>query len=316
MSEKLIDDSMAPNKYIQPLAYQTWKIIGDTLDPQDGKHLGRKPQPAKEFVYRFAKSFAGLTGLVFMIVLILGAIIIPATTNDPRLIQPNQRFIHPFSQGYIFGTDGMGRDVWANLWHGLRFSLELSLVVTLVDLVIGVTLGILMGYSEKADYALQFIIKVLSNVPVIMIMILATLVFKPSFWVLAISMSITGWISMASQIRAQVKRGANLQWVVASKLLGTPSWKVMLNFIPLIIPMLITQLVFTIPGAILSETGLAFIGLSLPNVPTIGNMISEGQQFITIYPRYTLIPAFMLVGLVTAVQLIGNATQDALRRQR
>lgn len=80
--------------------------------------------------------------------------------------------------------------------------------------------------------------------------------------------------------------------------------------------MLITQLVFTIPGAILSETGLAFIGLSLPNVPTIGNMISEGQQYITIYPRYTLIPSFMLVGLVTAIQLIGNATQDALRRQR
>lgn len=318
------DDMIKPNPILQPFSYQAWKIIGYQLEHQEGKHLGARPRPFKEFVYRYCKNVAGLFGFIMLLVLILGAIFVPLTTQDPKFIDPVNRFIKPFEYNkvgdshlyHIFGTDSLGRDVWANLWHGLRFSLLLSLVVTLVDLILGVGLGIMMGYNDKFDFVMQFLIKILSNIPVIIIMILATLIFKPSFWVLAISMSVTGWIGMANQIRAQVKRGRNFQWVTASKVLGTPGYKVLWNFVPLIVPMLITQLVFTIPGAILNETGLAFIGLSLPNVPTIGNMIYEGKDFITIYPRYTLIPSSVLIVLVTSVQLIGNSMQDALRRQR
>ncbi len=309
-------DNIPPNKVLQPFAYQTWKIIGKTLEASEDKNLGAKSKPLQEFVFRFSKNIAGLFGIFMFIALILCAVFIPLTTQDPRLIQPSSRFIKPFVDGHIFGTDSLGRDVWANLWHGLRFSLFLSFTVALVDLVVGVTLGLIMGYSDKIDYALQFMIKILSNIPVLIILILAVLIFKPSFWVLAISMSVTGWISMANQIRAQVKRAKNFQWVVASRVLGTPNYKILFNFIPLLVPMVITQLVMTIPGAILGETALAFIGLSLPNVPTLGNMIYEGQDFITIFPRYTLLPSSILIVLVTSIQLIGNSSQDALRRQR
>ena len=129
-------------------------------------------------------------------------------------------------------------------------------------------------------------------------------------------MTFTGWIGMSNQMRAQILRAKNYLWVTASKVLGTKEYKILLNFIPVIIPMLITQLVFTIPGAILSEASLAVIGLSIPGAATLGNMIADGAKIITLYPRFTFIPSLSLVLITTSIQFIGNATQDALRRQR
>ncbi|MGV2392568.1 UNVERIFIED_CONTAM: hypothetical protein O8I53_06150 [Campylobacter lari] len=99
-------------------------------------------------------------------------------------------------------------------------------------------------------------------------------------------------------------------------MLGTPTYKVLANYLPVLIPLLITEIVFNIPGIILSETSLAFIGLSIPNEPTLGNLISEGSKIFTTYPRYVLIPSFVLILVTTSIQLMANAVQDSLLRQR
>ena len=305
-----------PNKFIQPFAHQQWKImnriIGNDEIEQNPKHQVRG---ISQFAYRFSKSFLGILGILILVMLVLGAIIIPFTTQDPYKTT-SLHHEEMFGTNNILGTDGLGRDLWARLWYGLRFSFELAFMATLIDVFIGVVLGILMGQYKKFDMIMQWIIKVLSNIPTIIIMILMTLLFHPSFWILVLSLSLTGWIGMANQMRAQVRRASSYLWVTASKILGTPQRKIIMNYIPVIIPMLITQLVFTIPGAILSETSLAAIGLSIPGEATLGNMISSGAKIITIFPRYTLIPAGILVLTTASVQFIGNATQDALRRQR
>lgn len=311
-----IKKDIAPNMFLQPVAYQMWKLMSAQAQNLDKNFFAPKIGSFKEFINRFSRSFSGVFGVVIIAFLILFAIIIPFTTNSPTELRPSLKNRNYFDHNFILGTDSEGRDVWAFLWHGLRFSLLLSFVVALLDVLMGTFFGVLMGHFDVFDKIFTFIIKVVSNVPTILVLILMTLVLRPSFWVLVLSFSLTGWIGLANQVRAQIKRARNFTWVTASRVLGTPSYKVLYNFVPVIIPLLITNTVFVIPGTILGETALAFIGLSLPNVPTLGNAINSGIPIVTLFPRYVLIPAFLLILLTSSIQMIGNALQDALRRQR
>ena len=306
----------APNVLLQPFNHQLWKLIGLVLNDSLQNETFVKKNKFMTFTRRFGRNTGALIGFWIIILLIAGALIIPLFSMDPRQLDPNNRFLSFFQQGHILGTDDKGRDIWSNLWNGLRFSLGIAASAAIIDVLIGTTLGIIMGHFEMADKILQFIIKVISNIPLIIVMILITIILSPSFWVLVGSMVVVGWIGMAQQIRAQIKRAKNFEWVTASKVLGTPSYKILINYIPVVIPMLITQLVFTIPGAILAETSLAFIGLSLPNTPTLGNLISSGSGLLLLYPRYIIIPSFVLVLLVTSIQLMGNGVQNAVERGR
>lgn len=311
----------APNPLISPFQYQAWKIIGKTIDFSTNSHMNAEAKPFKEFVYRYSRNFAGVFGFILLVVLILLALIIPFTTLDPEVTDVNNRYLTfniTDSNGvhHILGTDHLGRDLWARLWHGLRYSLSLAIVVTIIEVIIGLTIGIMMGQFDRVDRFFTFIIKIISVVPTILILILMTIVVSPSFWVIAFSLSLTSWTGMANQIRAQVKRAKHFEWVSASKVLGTPTYKVLLNYVPVILPILITQLVFTIPGVVLSETSLAFIGLAIDDTSTLGNLISEGQKQFPTYLRYVFVPSTILILITTSVQLIGASVQDALRRQR
>lgn len=314
--KEYLNEVAAPNKFLQPFQYQGWKLASNNADITEKLYLKPSISVYREFVNRFTRSFTGLLGFLVIVFLIITALILPWTTGSPTLLRPNAKNIDFFTEGFILGTDSQGKDVWAVLWHGLRFSLSLAMLVTAINLVIGTSIGVLMGQFNKFDKIMTFTIKIISNVPTLLIMILMTIVLNPSFWVLVFSMSVTGWIGLANQVRGQIKRAKNFTWVSASRVLGTPSWKILLNFLPIIIPLLITNLVFSIPGAILSEASLAFIGLSLPNVPTLGNMINDGIGIILLYPRYVLIPSFLLLLLTASIQLVGATVQDSLRRQR
>ncbi|MBG0730668.1 ABC transporter permease [Mycoplasma sp. 'Moose RK'] len=314
--EIYLKDELKPNPVFQPFSYQMWKLMVNQAKNFDRNYFGKPRNNFHDIFRRFSRSFAGVFGLVTIIFMLILALIIPFTTGSPTQLRPDMKNLNYFTGSFILGTDLQGRDVWAFLWHGLRFSLILSFIVACFNILFGTLFGTLMGNFDLFDKIFTFIIKIISNVPTILVIILMTLVLRPSFWVLVLSFSLTGWIGLANQVRAQIKRARNFTWVVASRVLGTPSYKVLYNFVPLIVPLLITNIVFEIPGTILGETGLAFIGLSLPNVPTLGNAINAGIPIVTLYPRYVLIPSFFLILLTSSIQMIGNSVQDALRRQR
>ncbi|VEU59210.1 ABC transporter permease [Mesomycoplasma neurolyticum] len=311
----------APNKILQPFQYQAWKIVGQIFDSNLSNQLKPEIKPYKEFISRYSRSFFGVFGFTLLLIIILLGLIIPFFTKDPLVDNVNDRYLtfnqYDINENYhFFGTDSLGRDFWARLWHGLRYSLSLAFVVTFIEVVIGLTIGILMGQFNLFDKIMTFIIKIISIVPSILILILVTIIFKPTFWVIALALSITSWTGMANQLRAQVKRAKNFEWVSASKVLGTSSIRILINYIPVIVPILITQLIFTIPGVILSETSLSFIGLAIEDIPTLGNLISDGQKVFPNYLRYVFVPSTFLILITTSVQLIGASVQDTLRRQR
>lgn len=311
----------APNAYIQPLHYQKWKLMGKVFDYQNELHLGKEAKPFREFVYRFSNNFGGVVGFLIVVILVLCAVIIPFTAQDPNVQNINNRTLtfwqyDSTGQLHILGTDDLGRDLWSRLWNGLQYSIGLATVITLIEVVIGISVGIAMGQFEKFDKVMTFIIKILTVVPNLLILILIVIILNPTFWVLVFALSITSWTGMANQLRAQVKRAKTFEWVAASKVLGTPTHKVLYNYIPVVLPILITQLVFTIPGVIIAETSLAFIGLSIQNVATLGGLISDGQKLYPAFFRYVFVPSIILILITTSVQLIGASVQDALRRQR
>ncbi len=307
---------LAPNKFLQPLNYKKWQIVGNLIDYHESSGLKKKRGAFVEFFYRYSRSFAGVFGFVTLALLILLAIFIPFTTQDPMKINVNERALTFFSNGHIFGTDMKGRDIWACLWWGLRYSLTLAFIATFIEVFAGLVIGIIMGHFKLFDKIMTFIIKVISNVPSIIILIVITIVLKPTFWVMVFALTFTSWTGIANQMRSQVMRAKTFEWVSASKILGTPTYKVLANYLPVVVPLLITEIVFHIPGIILAETSLAFIGLSIPDIPTLGNLINEGSKLITIYPRYVLIPSIMLIIVTTSIQLISSAVQDSLLRQR
>ncbi|ADE19969.1 ABC transporter permease [Mycoplasma crocodyli] len=310
------DYDLAPNKFIQPLNYKKWEIIGNILEFRETSYMKDHQKPWKEFFYRYSRNKGGIFGFVALFTLLLCAFIIPFFTKDPYSLDPQNPYKTFFTDSHIFGTDQLGRDLWSRLWHGLRYSITLAVVATLIQVTIGLIVGIMMGHFPKFDKVMTFIIKVISNVPSIIVLIVITIVLNPTFWVIVFALTFTSWTGIANQMRSQVLRAKNYEWVAASKILGTPTYKVLLNYLPVVIPLLVTEIVFHIPGVILSETSLAFIGLSIPNTPTLGNLITDGSKIFTTFPRYVLIPSFLLIIVTTSIQLMSSAIQDSLLRQR
>lgn len=307
---------LAPNRFLQPLNYKKWEIVGNILDYHESNNVKKQQNKWVELFYRFSRSFAGVFGLVLFFVLVISSIFIPFFTADPEKLDIGNRFLDFFEKSSaIFGTDSLGRDLFARLWWGLRYSLALAFVTTLIQVCIGLIIGIMMGHFRPFDRVMTYVIKVISNVPSIIILIVITIVWKPTFWVMVFALTFTSWTGIANQMRSQVLRAKNFEWVAASGVLGTPTYKILFNYLPVVIPILVTEIVFSIPGVILSETSLAFIGLSI-DIPTLGNLISEGSKVFTAYPRYVLLPSTILVLLTTSIQLISASIQDSLLKQR
>lgn len=310
------EERLAPNKFLQPLNYQKYKLVSGIMNYRETSYMSNQQKPWKEFFYRYSRNKGAIVGFVILAVLILCALFIPFFTQDPSKLNPDKIFKTFFTDGHILGTDQQGRDIWARLWWGLRYSLTLAVVSTLIQVSIGLIIGIMMGHFRIFDKIMTFIIKVVSNIPSIIVLIVITIVLQPTFWVIVFALTFTSWKEIANQMRSQVLRAKNYEWVSASKILGTPTWKILLNYLPVVLPLLITEIVFHVPGVILSETSLAFIGLSIPNKSTLGNLITEGSKIFATSPRYVLVPSFMLILVTTSIQLISAGIQDSLLRQR
>ncbi|VEU55181.1 ABC transporter permease [Metamycoplasma orale] len=310
------EERLAPNKFLQPLNYQKYKLVSGIMNYRETSYMSNQQKPWKEFFYRYSRNKGAIIGFVILAVLILCALFIPFFTQDPSKLNPDKIFKTFFTDGHILGTDQQGRDIWARLWWGLRYSLTLAVVSTLIQVSIGLIIGIMMGHFRIFDKIMTFIIKVVSNIPSIIVLIVITIVLQPTFWVIIFALTFTSWTEIANQMRSQVLRAKNYEWVSASKILGTPTWKILLNYLPVVLPLLITEIVFHVPGVILSETSLAFIGLSIPNKSTLGNLITEGSKIFATSPRYVLVPSFMLILVTTSIQLISAGVQDSLLRQR
>lgn len=292
-----------------------FKLVRQNFDISE--KLATKPlNRSKEFYYALIANKYVLSGIIIFLTILMCALIFPLIWNEGALIKPSQQNQGIFKNGYILGTDTQGRKMWDLLWQATRYSLGLGFVVSLVNLIIGLTLGLLMGYYSKFDRAMQFLIKILTTIPSIIILIIVATIVQPSFWTILLGLVITGWINLSLQVRAQVLKNKQLDYFIASRILGTPWYKQILNFIPIVIPIVIAVVAISIPLVILLEASLAFIGISIPGAISLGNMIFKARTIALVFPYQIIIPVVMLILITISLQLFGNGLQDVIRKSQ
>ncbi len=229
------------------------------------------------------------------------------TGSQARNIAPGSDF--------WFGTNSIGQDLWSRIWAGTRTSLFIGFVVALAEVVVGISVGALWGFSRRLEAPITQVYNIVENIPTTIVLILMSYILRPSISTIIIAMCITGWVEMARFIRNQIVILRDREYNLASKCLGTPSYRIILkNLLPYLISVIMLRMSLAIPFAIGAEVFLTYIGLGLPiSEPSLGNLINEGRVLMMSPDlRYQLIfPSVVLSIITIAFYIIGNAFADA-----
>ena len=220
---------------------------------------------------------------------------------------------------YIFGTDSLGRDLFAAIGKGARFSLLFAICVSVINLTIGAFYGAVQGYyGGWVDMILDRISDVLSGVPFVVVTTLFQLHLAqkvgvvPSF---LFAFVLTGWIGMAALTRKQFYRFKSQEFVLAARTLGASDKRLMFKHIfPNGLGTIITSCALVIPSAISSETNMSYLGIVDLNSfagATIGTLLSSGQANMTTAPHAMLWPSIYFALLMISFNLFGNGLRDA-----
>ena len=218
-------------------------------------------------------------------------------------------------EGFLFGTDNLGRDVWSRVWFGIRTSLFIGFVVALSECVIGITVGVLWGYVRKVDRLFTELYNIVDNIPRTIILILISYILRPSMSTLIIAMCFVGWLPMARFIRHQIVIIRDRDYNLAARCLGSPTWRIIVkNLLPYLVSVITMRMALAIPSAIGNEVFVTYIGIGLPvDTPSLGNLIQTGRSLMTVASlRYQLFfPVAVLVVITVSFYIIGNAFADA-----
>ena len=214
-----------------------------------------------------------------------------------------------------FGTDYLGRDLMTRLFQGTRISLLIAFFSVITNCIIGVVYGAIAGYyGGKVDMIMTHFAEILDGMPYVVVAILFMILFGSGMISIVLALTITGWIGTSRMIRAQFYRYKGREYVLAARTLGVPDATLIFRHIlPNCVGPLITRTMIAIPGAIFSESFLAFLGLGIkaPN-PSIGVLLSNGQDVLLQYPYQVLFPAVLISVLMIAFNLFSNGLRDAL----
>ena len=217
------------------------------------------------------------------------------------------------SADHWFGTDQLGRDIWARAWYGARNSFLLGFCIALSDVGIGMIAGALWGYNRKLDPFMIELYNVMTNIPSTVYLVLLAYIMNTSYLTLFISMASRGWIVEARFFRNRILSIRDSEYNIASKCLGSSVWRIVTkNIIPQIISLIIMEAALCIPYSIGNEVFLGFVGVGMPvDAITLGNIVNLGRASFTQHPYQMLLPAAILCIITVAFYMIGNRFADA-----
>ena len=273
----------------------------------------------------FSRNKLAMALLILLLIVVIFTFVQPYLPNqfDPNVAnnavtssgRPKPLKDSPPDLVHWLGTDSNGYDLWARLWAGTRNSLFIGICVALIEAGVGILIGVLWGYVRSLDFLFTEIYNVLDNIPTTIVLILISFILRPSMGTLIFAMSITGWIGMARFIRNQVLIIRDRDYNVASRCLGTSTWRIIMkNLLPYLVSVIMLRMALSIPGAIGSEVFITYIGLGLPaDIPSLGKLITEGRKLLASPSKsYQLIyPTIVLSFVTVSFYMIGNAFSDA-----
>ncbi|RUU97603.1 ABC transporter permease [Mesorhizobium sp. M6A.T.Cr.TU.017.01.1.1] len=246
--------------------------------------------------------------LALLIILALAA---PLYAGDPVNMDPFKRLQQPSAEMW-FGSDNLGRDVFARTIFGARISLMVGLMSAACAALAGLLIGIIAGYSRSFDNVVMRIMDGLMSIPTILLAIALISLTGPGIGILIVAIATPETPAVARLVRSVVLGVRERPYVEAALCGGARLPKVLWRHIlPSTVPALMVQGANVCASAILTEAGLSFLGVGVPpEIPSWGNMIASSRLYLAIAPLTIFAPGICLAVTVLAVNLLGDGLRD------
>lgn len=268
----------------------------------------------KDFWQRFGRNRSAVVGLVLLLIVVF----IASTAHwiypeDPfRLV--GRSMSAPGENGFLLGSDSLGRDVAAGIAHGAKTSLLIGVVATIVAVGFGTIMGGLAGYyGGWIDDLLMRTTEMFQTIPSFIFAILLVAIMKPSINSIVIAIAVVSWPAVARLVRGEFLSLKNREFVQACHTLGMSDVRIMLSeILPNCLSPIIVIGSLMVATAILIESGLAFLGLGDPNIMSWGFQVGAGRTLLRSAWWVVTFPGIAILITVLAINLVGEGLNDAL----
>jgi len=266
------------------------------------------------FWKRFSRNRQAVLGMIILALVILMAIFASAFYPDDPFRLAGKPLSAPGTNGFLLGSDSLGRDVASGIAHGAKTSILIGLVATMAAVFIGVIFGALSGYyGGKIDDALMRVTEMFQTIPSFVFAILLVAIMKPSIESIVIAITVVSWPGVARLVRGEFLALKNREFVQACHTLGMGDVQIMLReILPNCLSPIIVVGSLMVATAILIESGLAFLGLGDPNIMSWGFQIGAGRTMLRSAWWVCTFPGVAILVTVLAINLVGEGLNDAM----
>ena len=306
----------------------------------EAEALGVAETPTQQLWRAFRKDRLAMLGLYVLVALVVVALVGQLLTGfwvvlDPATVRLPDKLLPPLSPAgsslakdllppfgtYPFGTDELGRNVFARMLQGSFVSLSVGFVAVSISLGIGVTIGGLAGfYGQRklgpisVDSLLMRFTDVVLCFPTFFLILTVVALLPPSIYNIMIVIGISSWMSTARFVRAEFLALREQDFVTAAKALGLPEWRIIFrHMMPNAMAPVLVSATINVAHAILTESALSFLGFGVrPPYATWGNILADGRSYIFDAPWLFLIPGAAILVVVLAFNLVGEGLRDAM----
>jgi len=255
----------------------------------------------------------GVTLVLLIVLLALLAPVLPL--HDPNVTAPARRLSGAGANGYLLGSDQLGRDLLSRLLWGARVSISVALVAAAVAFVGGGTIGLLAGfYGGIVDNAAMRVIDVLMAFPYVLLAIALVAALGPGLLNALIAIAVVNISFYARGVRAAVLVVRRMAFIEAARALGARDVRILLKeVVPNVAPPLLVFVTLNVGALIIETAGLSFIGLGAqPPTADWGTMLADGRQFMMTAPHVAAIPGVGVLALVWGLNMVGDGLRDML----
>jgi peptide/nickel transport system permease protein len=253
-------------------------------------------------------------GATLMTVLVFLAIAAPLITPyDPIALDVTHR-LRPPSAEHWFGTDNFGRDVFSRTLYGGRISLLVGLCVTILSSLVGTTIGVCAGMFRWADAICMRVMDGLMAIPAILLAVSMMTLVRPGVLIVVVAITVPEVPRVARLVRSVTLVIREQTYVQAARAIGTRLPALLLRHVlPNALTPIIVQATYVCASAVLIEAYLGFLGVGIPpEIPSWGNIISDGRTYIQLAIWIVLFPGFFLGLMVMAINMLGDGVRDLL----